>query len=221
MPQEKFTGDQKNSNYFLFSFEKKIIPSLLRLVPSGLGTVQLTLMTLVWSVLIVLCGYWSSLDIRWLWLFNVLVFFQHITDMLDGAIGRMRKEGLIRWGFYMDHFLDYVFLCAVVIGYSFLLPDSFLVWVLLCLGVCGGIMVHFFLDFAVTKEFKISFNQFGSSEIRYVLIAFNTILIFSGKHILVYTFPFVTLILSTVLFTIIYKSQKVFWSMDRKELKEE
>ena len=219
MVQEKFNGDQKNLNYILASFDKNIIHSLLPLIPSYISTTHLTVMTLLWSVLIVACGYLSGLDMHWLWAFNICIFFQHVTDMLDGAVGRMRKEGLVKWGFYMDHFLDYIFLCAVIIGYSFLLPDSFVILVLLCITFCGGIMVHFFLDFAITNEFKISFNQFGSSEIRYVLIIFNIVVILVGKHILVYLFPVIVLALGIVLMIIIYKSQKIFRNMDREESK--
>ena len=219
MTQEKFTGDQKNLNYFLASFDKKITQVLLPRVPHCIGTVHLTLMTFLWSALIILFGYLSVENIHWLWAFNLCIFFQHITDMLDGAVGRARNEGLVKWGFYMDHFLDYIFLCAVVIGYSFLLPSCYWALTLLCLTICGGFMVHFFLDFAITNEFKISYNQFGSSEIRYVLILFNIILIFAGKQILVCVFPAVVLILCAALGVIVYRSQKIYLDIDVKALK--
>jgi len=158
------------------------------------------------------------LDIRWLWVLNICIFLQHVTDMLDGAVGRMRKEGLVKWGFYMDHFLDYIFLCAVIAGYSFLLPASFGVYVLLWVTVSGGFMAHFFLDFAITREFKISYNQFGSSEIRYVLIVLNTILIFTGKQMLVGIFPIIPVVLCFILCRVVYNSQKTYRRMDRNEV---
>ncbi len=45
---------------------------------------------------------------------------QWFTDSFDGALGRHRDTGIPRWGFYMDHFLDFVFMCPVFIGWSFL-----------------------------------------------------------------------------------------------------
>jgi hypothetical protein len=49
---------------------------------------------------------------------------QYVTDHYDGKIGKYRNTGLVRWGYYMDHLLDYVFLCSIIIGYAFILPEK-------------------------------------------------------------------------------------------------
>lgn len=183
-------------------------------VPLQVSTVHLTLMTIIWSAGIVTAGYLADGNIRWLWLFNACIFLQYVTDMLDGAVGRSRNTGLIKWGFYMDHFLDYIFLSAIVVGYSLLLPSSYLPLVLWCQVFSAGFMVHVFLDFAITNDFKISCNQFGVSEIRWVLIIFNTLLIFVGKGLLVKIFPFFVAAAFAVLCGMVYKSQKVYRHMD-------
>lgn len=215
---EEFTGDKKRLNHFLLNYERKIIAACLPLVPSWISTVHLTLMTILWSAGVVFFGYLSNCDIRWLWAFSVCIFFQHITDMLDGEVGRMRRTGLIEWGFYADHFLDYVFLCAIVIGYSFLLPPVYSLLVLLHLAVTGGFMIHVFLDFAITKDFKISFNRFGVSEIRYALIFLNVLLIFFGKELFIKIFPLIVSICFLGLVFLVYKSQKIYRIMDMNRL---
>ncbi len=220
MSKQPFSGDKKKVNYFLWDFDRTIIEYCLPRVPLFLSTVHLTMMTLGWSVLIIICGYLANSNILWLWGFNLSIFFQHVTDMLDGAVGRKRNTGLIKWGFYMDHFLDYIFLCAVIIGYSFLLPSSFLLWILLCITFSAAFMVHFFLDFAITNEFKISFNSFGSSEIRYVLISFNILLIYFGKNLLVMIFPYFVILSFVSLWMVIYKSQKIYSAIDMDHLNE-
>lgn len=211
---EKFSGDQKHLDHFLLHYERKIINICLPLVPAWMSTVHLTLLTLFWSVLIVYCGFLSDKNINWLWGFTACIFMQHVTDMLDGEVGRKRNTGLIKWGFYMDHFLDYIFLCAIITGYSFLLPSSCAFLALLCLAFSGGFMVHTFLDFAITNDFKISFNRFGVSEIRYILMAMNTALIFTGKELFVRIFPLIVLLYLVGLIIVVFRSQIIYRRMD-------
>jgi phosphatidylglycerophosphate synthase len=217
---EHFTGGQKHLDHFLRGYEKKLIAAFLPLVPSWMGTVTLTLLTFLWSALIVLSGYLSVKNINWLWGFSACIFVQHITDMLDGEIGRRRNTGLIKWGFYMDHFLDYVFTCAIIAGYSFLLPPAYFPLVLLCLGVCGGFMVHILMDFSITGDFKISFNRVGVAEARYFLIVLNTALIVFGTGLFVAFFPFIVLISCVALAVIVCKSQKTYALLDKNVLKQ-
>lgn len=214
-------GDKKHLNHFLRSYEEKVINTLLPRVPLGMSTVHLTLMTFFWAAGVVFFGYLAGQNINWLWGFSVCIFLQHITDMLDGAVGRARHEGLVKWGFYADHFLDYVFICAIVTGYSFLLPLSFLPLVLACLAVCGGFMIHVFLDFSITNDFKISFNRFGVSEVRYVLIAFNTLLIILGRELLINIFPLFVAVAAVALGIVVYRSQKIYRAIDMSLLREE
>lgn len=211
----RFNGDRKNLDHFLLSIEKKIIVALLPRVPLWLGTVELTLMTLLWSAGVIVFGYFAAQDIRWLWAFSACILLQHITDMLDGAVGRARNTGLIKWGFYADHFLDYVFMCSIVIGYSFLLPDHYHLLVLLCLFFSGGLMVHTFLDFGITNDYKISYFRIGISELRCFVVAINIAGIFLGKDMFVGAFPFVVAGLFLSLSVIVYRSQISYRMMDQ------
>ena len=210
----EFAGDKKELVHFLAPYEKKFIDAACAYIPPQIGTTHLTLMTILWSVGIVTAGYMARADMRWLWLFSVCIFLQYVTDMLDGAVGRMRNTGLIKWGFYMDHFLDYVFLSAIVIGYSFLLPPSYFLLSLLALAFSAGFMVHTIMDFAITNHFKISFNYFGVSEARLVLIIFNTALIIFGKGLLIQVFPFFVGALFIALCITVHRSQKTYAHID-------
>jgi len=211
---QEFAGDKKELVHFLAPYEKKFLDAALPCIPLQIGTVQLTLMTFLWSGGIIIAGFMAKSDMRWLWLFSVCIFLQYVTDMLDGAIGRMRNTGLIKWGFYMDHFLDYVFLSSIVIGYSLLLPVSYLVWALLALVFSAGFMIHTFMDFAITNHFKISLSYFGVSEARWVLIILNVFLIILGKGLLIQTFPFFVGALFIGLCITVYRSQKVYAHID-------
>jgi hypothetical protein len=207
-------GDKKEMVHFLVPYEKRFLDKALPWITSQISTAHLTLMTILWSGGIVMAGFMARTDMRCLWLFSGCMFLQYITDMLDGAVGRMRNTGLIKWGFYMDHFLDYIFLTSIVVGYSFLLPPSYMLWSLLALVFSAGFMVHTLMDFAITNHFKISFNYFGVSEARLVLIIFNIILIIFNKEILVQIFPFFVGALFIALCTTVYRSQKIYAHID-------
>lgn len=205
--QEEFAGDKKEMVHFMVPYEKKFIEAALPYIPAQVSTAHLTLMTIIWSAGIVLGGYLAITDMRWLLLSSFCILGQYVTDMLDGAIGRLRNTGLIKWGFYMDHFLDFVFLSSIVIGYSFLLPSSYLLLSMLCLTLSAGFMVHTLMDFAITNHFKISVGFFGVSEARISVILLNVTLIVFGKGLLIGAFPFVVGALFIALCVMVYKSQ--------------
>ena len=211
-----FNGGNKKLDHLCVHFERKIIKVCLPWVPSWLTTIHLTLMTFGWSFLVILFGYWAGRNESWLWASDACILFQYLTDMLDGEVGRQRGTGLVRWGFYMDHFLDYIFLCAVIVGYSFILPVSASRGVLLCLAICAGFAVHALLDFGITNDFKISFDRVGVTEVRYGLVIFNVFVIYFGKAFLIKVFPFIVLIFFILLCIVIYRSQKIYRRMDEQ-----
>ena len=83
-------------------------------VPGWLETYHLTLLTVVWCMGILLLGWLARGNIQWMWMISLMIVFQYITGLFDGAVGRYRNTGLVKWGFFMDHFLDYIFLCAML-----------------------------------------------------------------------------------------------------------
>lgn len=211
---QEFRGQEKALIHFLAPYEKRLLGALLPHVPAKVTTAQLTLMTLLWSSGIVVAGYLAQNNLHWLWLFSACILLQYVTDMLDGAVGRARHTGLIKWGFYMDHFLDYVFLSSIVIGYAWLLPQSYWMLSLFCLMLVAGFMVHTVMDFSITNNFKISCGFFGVSEARLVLVAVNIFLIIGGTALLNWLFPLFVVAAAVALCVIVYRSQKTYSHLD-------
>src|SRR3989338_1548416 len=114
------TDNQKEGKWFTQDAENKFRNKIVPHIPRFIETYHLTCLTFLWSGLIVLFGWLARNDINWLWFISLMIIFQYITDLFDGALGRYRDTGLIKWGYYMDHFLDYVFLCSILIAYSFI-----------------------------------------------------------------------------------------------------
>ena len=88
-----------------------------------------------------------------------MVFLQYVTDHYDGKVGKYRNTGLVRWGYYMDHLLDYLFLCSIIIGYSFILPEKSRYQILIMLAIFAGYEVSTFLSFAATDRVEDKFFE--------------------------------------------------------------
>ena len=202
-------------DYFTVKFRDWAVPK----IPKYIETYHLTLLTIPWSLLIIICGYLAKYSLNWFWLSSIFIIFQWVTDVLDGQLGRVRKTGLIKWGFFMDHFLDYFFLCAILISYVFTIPQELWIYSLFTLAIFGAFMVNSFLYFGATYKFKISYHGIGPTEIRLCFIVLNTFVIFFQPTNLVKLFPLVLIISTLVLIYVVYKDQKEIWSLDKPKFK--
>jgi len=216
-----FGGDKKFGRSILHTGETKLKNWLAPKVPKCIETYHLTLTTVLWSLLIIVFSFLARYNIHWLWLVSVMIVFQYLTDLLDGEIGRRRNTGLIKWGFYMDHFLDYIFLFSILIGYSFILPNQFNYILFFIMAMFGAFMVNSFLSFAATNEFKISYLGVGPTEVRLIFIVVNTLLIIFNKTYMAAALPYVLTFSVFGLFVVIFKTQKYLWKVDMKQKKNE
>ena len=209
-----FAGDRKEGKWILAVWEGKLRDFLLPRVPANVETWHLTLSTLLWCALIVGSSYLARFKIVFLWGASLGIFLQYVTDLLDGAVGRARDTGLVKWGFYMDHFLDYIFLCSILVGYSLMLPDQYKFRLFIVMVIFGAFMVGSFLNFAATNEFRISFFRFGPTEARIVFILFNTYLIAYGSDSLARALPWIMVLSGIGLVASVYRTQKFLWALD-------
>jgi len=215
----QFAGATKTNTSFLTPLERRLAPAVLPRIPSWLETYHLTMLTLVWSLLILLFSHLAAHDIRWLWGVSAMIFFQYVTDHYDGKIGKHRNTGLVRWGYYMDHLLDYFFLCSVIIGYAFILPERSRFQILFMLAIFAGYEMSTFLAFAATDRLKISYLNFGPTEFRLALIIINALLIQFGTRYMIGGLKYVNIGGAVGLTLLIYRTHKVVWDLDMKQKK--
>src|SRR5678816_3414412 len=166
-----------SSTSFLTPIERRLATRVLPIIPAWLQTYHLTMLTLMWSAGILLFSYLAASNLRWLWVVSLMILMQYVTDHYDGKIGKYRGTGLVRWGYYMDHFLDYIFLCSVIVGYGLILPERSRYQVLIMLAIFAGYEVSTFLAFAATDRLKISYLKFGPTEFRLAVIIINALLV--------------------------------------------
>ncbi|MDP3771187.1 MAG: hypothetical protein Q8R16_02730 [bacterium] len=210
----QFTGDRKVGKSILHGFDQWLLRRLLPRVPRGIETYHLTMTTIVWSALVIAAGWLARGDIRWFWLASLAIALQYCTDLLDGAVGRARNTGLVKWGYYMDHFLDFVFLSAIVTGYALFFHERFALLHLALLAIYGAFMVHAHLAFAATNEFRIAFSGIGPTEVRLAFIVTNTLLIVFGKTYLAWLIPWLIATALLGLTVVVVRTQRELWAMD-------
>jgi len=214
---QRFAGATKTNTSFLTPLERRLAVKVLPKIPSWLETYHLTMLTLVWSLAILLCSYLAARDRRWLWVVSVMIFMQYVTDHYDGKVGKYRNTGLVRWGYYMDHLLDYFFLCSVIIGYAFILPERSRYQILFLLAIFGGYEMSTFLSFAATDRLKISYLKFGPTEFRLVLIIINLLLVQYGTRYMISGLKYVNIGAAIGLALMIYRTHKLVWGLDMRE----
>ena len=175
------------------------------------------MLTLVWSSLILLFSYWAARDLRWLWGVSAMIAMQYVTDHYDGKVGKYRWTGLVRWGYYMDHLLDYYFLCSVIIGYAFILPERSRYQILIMLAIFSAYEVSTFLAFASTDRFKISYLKFGPTEFRVALIIINALLVRYGTRQMINGLKYVNIGAAIGLVVMVYRTHKIIWALDMEQ----
>ena len=213
----QFAGATKTNTSFLTPLERRLAIRMLPRIPSWLETYHLTMLTLVWSGLILFFSYLAKNDLRWLWGVSAMVAMQYVTDHYDGKIGKYRGTGLVRWGYYMDHLLDYLFLCSVIIGYSFILPERSRFQILIMLAIFAGYEVSTFLAFSATDRLKISYLKLGPTEFRLALIVVNGLLVQYGTRTMVNGLKYVNIGAAIGLALMVYRTHKVIWALDMKQ----
>lgn len=211
---QEFAGAHKTNTSFLSPLERRLASWVIPRIPRWIETQHLTMMTVVWSLMILVFSALAAKNIRWLWMVSLMIFFQYVTDYYDGKVGKYRNTGLLRWGYYMDHLLDYFFLCSILIGYSFILPERSRFQLLLMLALFAAYDFSTFLAFAATDRLKISYLKFGPTEFRLALIIINGLLIWFGTKHMISGLKWVNGGAAIGLCVLIYVTQKQIWKLD-------
>lgn len=217
MPEE-FTGDRHAPMVSpLARIEQAIIRANVHRIPRWIEGYHLTLLTIPWTVGVLAFGFLAQFNLHWLWGASVMIVLQWFTDSFDGALGRLRDTGIPKWGYFTDHLLDFFFMWSVFVSYVFLL-DGWSVHMLFALAfLYTAMMANSFLHFAVTGAFKITYLGTGPTEIRFLFVAMNAVVIFTGPIVLVAALPYVLAAFLGAMVIIFYLSQREIWQIDMGE----
>lgn len=216
--RKDFAGHLKKGATFLSDIEKQFIDRYVDKIPRFIQTYHLTWLGLVWIVLIIFFSFLARDNIQWMWAVSACILLQYLSDVFDGAIGRRRNTGLIKWGYYMDHFMDYLFLSAVLTGYSLLVSDQNKYLLFFILIIFGAFMVSSYLMFNITNELEIAYFKIGPTELRLLLILINTAIIFLGiRFFEEKILPYSIILPLIVLAVSVWRRQKRIFEIDLTE----
>lgn len=210
-----FSGDTKHGQSILHRWERPFIDANVHRFPRWIMGHHLTMITLLWSIAVIGFGRLAQDDPRWLFAISFVVFGQWFTDSFDGSLGKHRKQGLIKWGFFMDHFLDLIFAGSIVIAYSLIAPPGMGLSFNLLLLATTVMMGLSFLSFAATNQFQIAFLGVGPTEVRIGYIAINTVLYFTGTELFAWAVPVALIGHVIAIAFIAWRTQLHLWQVDR------
>jgi len=116
----------------------------------------------------------------------------------------------------MDHLLDYFWLCSIIVGYAFILPERSRYEILILLVLISGYEVSTFLAFSATDRFKISYLRLGPTEFRLAVIIINALLVEYGTRKMVNGLKYVNIGAAVGLALMIYRTHKIIRALDMK-----
>lgn len=115
----------------------------------------------------------AHIDIHYLWLSSFGLFINWYGDSLDGTLARVRNTQRPKYGFFIDHSLDAVTICMMCVGAG-LSPIFRLDLALMLLGAYLALSVYTYICTILKDEFRLTYSGFGPTELRLVVILFNT-----------------------------------------------
>jgi archaetidylinositol phosphate synthase len=214
--ERKYTRVDKS---FFSSIEERILYPLAYRFPAKVKLEHLVTLSLLWSIVNIALGFLSKVNRNWLWVISLVIILQIISDYLDGTLGRLRHTGLILWGYYMDHLLDYVFLCSMLAVYFITLGTESKSYLVILMAIFVGFMVHTFLSFSASGEFRISYFGIGPTEVRIIFICYNIYLYFFGDKYNFWIATVVILLSIASLIILVYQTQKKLWHLDLQNIR--
>ena len=194
--------------------EKRFVARVLPRIPGWCQTYHLTAMTIVWGLANIGFAVAATRDLRWLLGVAAMIVLQYLTDLFDGAVGRSRDTGLVRWGFYADHLLDFFFTGTLVAAGAIISPPDLAFWWLGLMVVALGFMASSFLAFGATQKFEIYHYGLGPTELRGVFIAVIVGVVLTGTGHFWWTVPTATIACGVTLVVFCIRTAAGLWQQD-------
>ena len=152
-------------------------------MPAWMNPDILTVIGIVGSM-ITFAGYaLSNLEAGFLWLASLGFVINWFGDSLDGTLARYRHIERPKYGFFVDHTVD-AFSEVLVVGGIGLSPYVSLEIALVALIGYLLVSVLVYIRTYVDGVFQISYGKLGPTEMRVILIAFNTLVFFIGAPVI-------------------------------------
>jgi archaetidylinositol phosphate synthase len=168
----KFADVQRVNQALTARLEKRALQWLAKRAPRWVSSDQLTLLGLGAQIGAGVCYALVRIDRRALLLVIVCLALNWLGDSLDGTLARVRRQERPRYGFYVDHVVDFLGAVALMcgLGCSGLLQWPIAMAMLIAFLVLAG---ESYLATYTLRSFQLSQGMFGPTEIRILLALGN------------------------------------------------
>jgi phosphatidylglycerophosphate synthase len=185
-------------------------------VPTSVGTQHLTLATVPLGGALIVSAILAPRWRGWWLVAAAVILVQYLTDLVDGEVGRRRGTGLVRWGFFTDHLLDFAFLSIGLSSYCLAVPEVGLGLSLTFLLIVQTMIVSTYLEFGVTGVARYKRFLLGPTELRLSMIVADLALYFIGSKWLVIAAPHIVSAFAMLLLAWVVQAQRVARQLDEK-----
>lgn len=174
----RFTEATRVVGGVLAPLERRTLLWLAARMPPWINSDHLTVLALAAMVGAGASYYLARIRPLGLVLASVCLAINWFGDSLDGTLARVRRHERPRYGYYVDHIVDALGVLALLGGLA--LSGYMTPW------VAGGLLVAYYLlsievylAAHTLGQFRISYFKVGPTELRILLAAGNTTLLFN------------------------------------------
>lgn len=171
-----FAETRRVQESFVAALEKRALVWMAERTPTWIGPDHLTALGLAAQIGAGACYALAAWNRDWLLGAIVFLAVNWLGDSLDGTLARVRQRLRPRYGFYVDHMVDTVGALALMGGLG--LSHYMNSWI--AMALLAGFLVLSIQTYLATStlgEFRLSFWNFGPTELR-ILLAVGNLMLF-------------------------------------------
>src|SRR5438105_697305 len=171
------TTGVREMRFLLASPEGRILRALAARVPRAIRSNHLTAIGTIGAAAAGIAYALTTYHPAWLWVASTMLVVNWLGDSLDGTLARVRGTQRPKYGYYLDHVVDAFSTAVIGLGIG-LSPYVDLGLALGMVIVYLALSINVYLESSVFGVFKISYGRIGPTEVRLLLIALNTLVVF-------------------------------------------
>ena len=167
----------REMRFLLAAPEARILRALAARMPRSIRSNHLTAIGTIAAAAAGIAYALTTYHPAWLWVASAMLVVNWLGDSLDGTLARVRGTQRPKYGYYLDHVVDAFSTAVIGLGIG-LSPYVDLGLALGMVIVYLALSINVYLESSVFGVFKISYGRIGPTEVRLLLIALNTLVVF-------------------------------------------
>ena len=171
------TTGVREMRFLLAGPEGRILRAVAARVPRSIRSNHLTAIGTIGAAAAGIAYALTTYHPAWLWVASAMLVVNWLGDSLDGTLARVRGTQRPKYGYYLDHVVDAFSTAVIGLGIG-LSPYVDLGLALGMVIVYLALSINVYLESSVFGVFKISYGRIGPTEVRLLLIALNTLVVF-------------------------------------------